>query len=50
MRQRLPGRWHSALRGLNKRVKLFLYCADNLISGNAFKLGDIITYRNGKVQ
>ena len=34
-------------RGLNKRVKLFLCCADNLISGNAFKLGDIITYRNG---
>lgn len=22
-------------RGLNKRVKLFLCCADNLISGNA---------------
>lgn len=35
-------------RGLNKRVKLFLCCADNLISGNAFKLGDIIRYRNGK--
>ncbi|EPK7360302.1 aminopeptidase PepB [Kluyvera ascorbata] len=35
-------------RGLNKRVKLFLLCADNLISGNAFKLGDIIRYRNGK--
>ncbi|WP_432699984.1 aminopeptidase PepB [Kluyvera cryocrescens] len=35
-------------RGLNKRVKLFLLCADNLISGNAFKLGDIIHYRNGK--
>ncbi len=35
-------------RGLNKRVKLFLCCADNLISGNAFKAGDIITYRNGK--
>ena len=30
------------------RVKLFLCCADNLISGNAFRLGDIITYRNGK--
>ncbi|MFP1484066.1 hypothetical protein ACLB1S_22730 [Escherichia coli] len=29
-------------------MKLFLCCADNLISGNAFKLGDIITYRNGK--
>lgn len=35
-------------RGLNKRVKLFFCCADNLISGNAFKLGDIIIYRNGK--
>ncbi len=29
-------------------MKLFLCCADNLISGNAFKLGDIIHYRNGK--
>ncbi len=35
-------------RGLNKRVKLYLCCADNLVSGNAFKLGDIIRYRNGK--
>ncbi|KIS45792.1 aminopeptidase PepB [Kosakonia radicincitans] len=35
-------------RGLDKRVKLYLCCADNLISGNAFKLGDIIHYRNGK--
>ncbi|WP_031520324.1 aminopeptidase PepB [Siccibacter colletis] len=35
-------------RGLNKRVKLYLCCADNMISGNAFKLGDIIRYRNGK--
>ncbi|MGK4724912.1 aminopeptidase PepB, partial [Salmonella enterica] len=33
-------------RGLNKRVKLFMCCADNMISGNAFKLGDIIRYRN----
>lgn len=38
----------AALRGFNKRVKLYLCCADNLISGNAFKLGDIIHYRNGK--
>ncbi len=29
-------------------MKLYLCCADNLISGNAFKLGDIIHYRNGK--
>ena len=35
-------------RGLKKRVKLILCCADNMISGNAFRLGDIITYRNGK--
>lgn len=35
-------------RGLNKRVKLFLCCADNMVSGNAFRLGDIIRYRNGK--
>ncbi|MGV3344936.1 aminopeptidase PepB [Enterobacteriaceae bacterium LUAb1] len=35
-------------RGLNKRVKLYLCCADNMVSGNAFKLGDIIHYRNGK--
>ncbi len=34
-------------RGLNKRVKLFLCCAENLISGSAYKLGDIITYKNG---
>lgn len=35
-------------RGLNKRVRLILCCADNMVSGNAFKLGDIIRYRNGK--
>lgn len=34
-------------RGLNKRVKLFLCCAENLVSGDAFKLGDVIHYRNG---
>ncbi|MCQ3828610.1 aminopeptidase PepB [Microbulbifer elongatus] len=34
-------------RGLQKRVKLYLCCAENLISGTAFKLGDVITYRNG---
>ncbi|MGL4249621.1 MAG: aminopeptidase PepB [Aeromonas sp.] len=34
-------------RGLNKRVKLILCCAENLVSGNAFKLGDILTYKNG---
>ncbi|WP_394242113.1 aminopeptidase PepB [Vibrio astriarenae] len=35
-------------RGLNKRVKLILCCAENMISGRALKLGDIITYKNGK--
>ncbi|SDI64143.1 aminopeptidase B. Metallo peptidase. MEROPS family M17 [Ferrimonas sediminum] len=33
--------------GLDKRVKLFLCCAENLISGHAYKLGDILTYKNG---
>ncbi|EPJ0399184.1 aminopeptidase PepB [Providencia rettgeri] len=35
-------------RGLQKRVKMFLCIADNMVSGNAFKLGDIIRYRNSK--
>ncbi|GAA3698882.1 aminopeptidase PepB [Oceanisphaera sediminis] len=34
-------------RGLQQRVKLFLCCAENLVSGHAFKLGDILTYKNG---
>ncbi|WP_264190514.1 aminopeptidase PepB [Microbulbifer variabilis] len=34
-------------RGLEKRVKLYLCCAENLVSGHAFKLGDIIKYKNG---
>ncbi|MGR3808124.1 aminopeptidase PepB [Pasteurella testudinis] len=33
--------------GLNKRVKLYLCCAENMVSSRAFKLGDIIEYRNG---
>ncbi|RLV59222.1 aminopeptidase PepB [Parashewanella curva] len=33
--------------GLNKRIKLFLCCAENLISGHAYKLGDVLTYKNG---
>lgn len=33
--------------GLNKRVKLFLCCAENLVSGNAYKLADILKYKNG---
>lgn len=33
--------------GLNKRVKLYLCCAENLVSGQAYKLADILKYRNG---
>lgn len=45
----LTGALALALRqGLTQRVKLILCCADNLVSSTAFKLGDIITYRNGK--
>jgi PepB aminopeptidase len=35
------------MQGVDKRIKLFLCCAENLISGHAYKLGDIITYKNG---
>ncbi|PCI38873.1 MAG: aminopeptidase PepB [Thiotrichales bacterium] len=35
------------LQGLKKRVRLILCCADNLVSGNAYKLGDILEYKNG---
>lgn len=35
-------------QGLTKRVKLILCCAENMISSTAYKLGDIITYKNGK--
>ena len=35
------------LQGLTQRVKLFLCCAENLVSGHAYKLGDILTYKNG---
>lgn len=34
-------------QGLDQRVKLYLCCAENMISNNAYKLGDIITYKNG---
>ncbi|MCG3745681.1 aminopeptidase PepB [Vibrio cincinnatiensis] len=36
------------MRGLNQRVKLILCCAENMVSGRALKLGDVITYKNGK--
>lgn len=35
------------LQGLDVRVKLYLCCAENLISGHAYKLGDVLTYKNG---
>jgi PepB aminopeptidase len=34
-------------QGLTQRVKLYLCCAENMISNDAYKLGDIITYKNG---
>jgi PepB aminopeptidase len=34
-------------QGFNKRVQLILCCAENLISGHAYKLGDVIHYKNG---
>ncbi|MGB0893731.1 MAG: aminopeptidase PepB [Parashewanella sp.] len=33
--------------GISKRIKLFLCCAENLVSGHAYKLGDVLTYKNG---
>ena len=38
---------HAITQGLNKRVQLVLCCAENLIDGHAFKLGDVLTYKNG---
>lgn len=35
------------MNGLTQRTRLILCCAENLISGHAYKLGDIITYKNG---
>lgn len=37
----------AAANGLQKRVKLYLCCAENMVSGKAFKLGDVINYKNG---
>ncbi|GAA5137704.1 aminopeptidase PepB [Thalassotalea piscium] len=34
-------------QGLKSRVKLILCCAENMVSNNAYKLGDILTYKNG---
>ena len=33
--------------GLDKNVRLILCCAENLVSGDAYKLSDILNYRNG---
>ncbi len=38
---------YAIAQGLKKRVKLILCCAENLIAGNAYKLGDVLTYKNG---
>lgn len=35
------------MRGLDRRVRLYLCCAENLVSGHAYKLGDILRYPNG---
>ncbi|MGF1685911.1 aminopeptidase PepB [Photobacterium japonica] len=35
-------------QGLKQRVKLYLCCAENMIASNAYKLGDILTYKNGQ--
>ncbi|RZQ55266.1 aminopeptidase PepB [Pseudidiomarina tainanensis] len=39
---------HAIQEGLQKRVQLVLCCAENLIDGSAYKLGDIITYKDGQ--
>ncbi|MCP4280390.1 MAG: aminopeptidase PepB, partial [Alteromonas sp.] len=37
----------SISQGSEKRIQLILCCAENLISGHAYKLGDVLTYKNG---
>jgi PepB aminopeptidase len=34
-------------QGLTQRIKLILCCAENMIDNRAYKLGDILTYKNG---
>ncbi|ELR65255.1 Peptidase B [Photobacterium marinum] len=34
-------------QGLRQRVRLILCCAENMVAGNAYKLGDVLTYKNG---
>src|SRR5690606_24617081 len=40
----------SALKALKCRAAVtgYLMCTDNMPSGSAFKLGDVLTFRNGK--
>ena len=40
----------SALKALKCRTKVtgYLMCTDNMAGGDAFKLGDVLTFRNGK--
>ncbi len=33
--------------GNKNRIKMYLCCAENLINGGAYKLGDVLTYKNG---
>jgi PepB aminopeptidase len=33
--------------GLDEPVELILCCAENMVSGNAYKPGDVLTYKNG---
>lgn len=34
-------------QGLNKRVRLYLCCSENMVSGQGMLPGDILTYKNG---
>ncbi|MEC6833132.1 aminopeptidase PepB [Photobacterium toruni] len=38
---------YAIAQGLTQRVKLILCCAENMVSGDAYKLGDVLTYSNG---
>ncbi len=37
----------AAIKGYPKRIKGYLCCSENMISGSCMKIGDIITYPNG---
>lgn len=38
---------YAMAKGLTKRVKLYLCCAENMVSDRALKLGDLLHYPNG---